>query len=69
MPANRAYFSGEKLDQTWLDEKLFPSQAYQTLQAASPRSFLIDYLDVIIERSQSRDVEKLEIKTDKDFVQ
>ncbi len=69
MPANRAYFSGEKLDQTWLDETVFPSQAYQTLQAASPRSFLADYLDVIIKRSQSRDVEKLEIKTEKDFVQ
>ncbi|WP_105106594.1 metallophosphoesterase [Streptococcus suis] len=69
MPANRAYFSGEKLDQTWLDETVFPSQAYQTLQAASPRSFLADYLDVIIKRSQGRDVEKLEIKTEKDFVQ
>ncbi|HHT7738598.1 TPA: metallophosphoesterase [Streptococcus suis] len=69
MPANRAYFSGEKLDQTWLDETVFPSQAYQTLQAASPRSFLADYLDVVIKRSQSRDVEKLEIKTEKDFVQ
>ncbi|HEM3528788.1 TPA: metallophosphoesterase [Streptococcus suis] len=69
MPANRAYFSGEKLDQTWLEEMVFPSQAYQTLQAVSPRSFLADYLDVIIKRSQSRDVEKLEIKTEKDFVQ
>ncbi|HEM3599610.1 TPA: metallophosphoesterase [Streptococcus suis] len=69
MPANRAYFSGEKLNQTWLDETVFPSQAYQTLQAASPRSFLADYLDVIIKRSQGRDVEKLEIKTEKDFVQ
>ncbi|HFI0126080.1 TPA: metallophosphoesterase [Streptococcus suis] len=69
MPANRAYFSGEKLDQTWLDETVFPSQAYQTLQAASPRSFLADYLDVIIKRSQGRDVEKLEIKTEIDFVQ
>lgn len=69
MPANRAYFSGEKLDQTWLDETVFPSQVYQTLQAASPRSFLADYLDVIIKRSQGRDVEKLEIKTEKDFVQ
>nr|WP_238140513.1 metallophosphoesterase [Streptococcus suis] len=69
MPANRAYFSGEKLDQTWLDETVFSSQAYQTLQAASPRSFLADYLDVIIKRGQGRDVEKLEIKTEKDFVQ
>ncbi|HEM3587745.1 TPA: metallophosphoesterase [Streptococcus suis] len=69
IPANRAYFSGEKLDQTWLDETVFPSQAYQTLQAASPRSFLADYLDVIIKRSKGRDVEKLEIKTEKDFVQ
>ncbi|MHC3681722.1 metallophosphoesterase [Streptococcus suis] len=69
MPANRAYFSGEKLDQTWLDETVFPSQAYQTLQAASPRSFLADYLDVIIKRSQSRDVEKIVIKTKKDFAQ
>ncbi|MCG9871890.1 metallophosphoesterase [Streptococcus suis] len=69
MPANRTYFSGEKLDQTWLDEKVFPSQAYQTLQAASPRSFLADYLDVIIKRSQNRDVEKLVLKTEKDFVQ
>ncbi|HEM4694929.1 TPA: metallophosphoesterase [Streptococcus suis] len=69
MPANRAYFSGEKLDQTWLEEMVFPSQAYQTLQAASPRSFLADYLDVIIKRSQSRDVEKLVIKIKKDFAQ
>ncbi|HEM3463801.1 TPA: metallophosphoesterase [Streptococcus suis] len=69
MPANRAYFSGEKLDQTWLEEMVFPSQAYQTLQAVSPRSFLADYLDVIIKRSQGRDVEKLGIKTEKDFVQ
>ncbi|HFU4463785.1 TPA: metallophosphoesterase [Streptococcus suis] len=69
MPANRAYFSGDKLDQTWLDETVFPSQAYQTLQAASPRSFLADYLDMIIKRSQGRDVEKLEIKTEIDFVQ
>ncbi|MBY4955129.1 metallophosphoesterase [Streptococcus suis] len=63
MPANRAYFSGEKLDQTWLEEMVFPSQAYQTLQAASPRSFLANYLDVIIKRTQGRDVEKLEITT------
>ena len=69
MPANRAYFSGEKLDQTWLEEMVFPSQAYQTLQAASPRNFLADYLDVIIKRSQSRDVEKLVIKIKKDFAQ
>ncbi|HEM4765325.1 TPA: metallophosphoesterase [Streptococcus suis] len=69
MPANRAYFSGEKLDQTWLEEMIFPSQAYQTLQAASPRNFLADYRDVIIKRSQSRDVEKLVIKIKKDFAQ
>lgn len=69
MPANRAYFSGEKLDQTWLEEMVFPSQAYQTLQVASPRNFLADYLDVIIKRSQSRDVEKLVIKIKKDFAQ
>ncbi|MFX3977116.1 metallophosphoesterase, partial [Streptococcus suis] len=55
MPANRAYFSVEKLDQTWLDEKVFPSQAYHTLQAASPRSFLADYLDLIIKLTQNRD--------------
>lgn len=61
MPANRAYFSGEKLDQTWLDETVFPSQAYQTLQAVSPRSFLADYLDVIIKRSQNRDVEQVTV--------
>lgn len=61
MPANRAYFSGEKLDQTWLDETVFPSQAYQTLQAVSPRSSLADYLDVIIKRSQNRDVEQVTV--------
>ncbi len=66
MPANRSYFSGEKLDQTWLNETVFPSQAYKTLQEASPRSFLADYLDVIIERSQNRDVEQVLITTEND---
>lgn len=62
VPLNRAYFAGEPVDKVWLDEMVFPSQAYRDLQEHSPRSFLADYMEKIIQRNQTRDVERVSLK-------
>lgn len=61
IPLNRAYFSGQPIDQAWLDSQVYPSPAYQALVQAEPRSFLLDYLQVIVERNQDRDVRSFEL--------
>lgn len=58
VPVNRAYFSGEKIDQNWLAKDVYPSQAYKELSKVNPKSFLYDYAEHIFLRSQERDVEK-----------
>lgn len=59
VPVNRAYFSGEKIDQNWLAKDVYPSQAYKELSKVNPKSFLYDYAEHIFLRSQERDVEKV----------
>ena len=61
IPLNRAYFAGQPIDQEWLEDQVYPSSAYQALVQAEPRSFLMDYLQVIVERSQDRDVRGFEL--------
>ncbi|MGQ7357416.1 metallophosphoesterase [Streptococcus suis] len=58
VPVNRAYFSGEKIDQNWLAKDVYSSQAYKELSKVNPKSFLYDYAEHIFLRSQERDVEK-----------
>lgn len=62
VPVNRAYFSGEKIDQNWLAKDVYPSQAYKELSKVNPKSFLYDYAEHIFLRSQERDVEKVSME-------
>lgn len=65
VPINRAYFSGERLDREWLEAEVYPSSAYQQLGEHQPTSFLWDYVQYAIRRSQDKEMETILLEKDK----
>lgn len=62
MPINRSYFSGEKIAPDWLEQTVYPSEAYKALGQVEPKSFLLTYMEQIIARSEEQDVEQVTVE-------
>ena len=50
-PLNLAYFSGDKIPESYISDTVLTSKAYQQLQTNSSSNFLLNYIDMVIKET------------------
>lgn len=60
-PVNLVYFSGQAIDDQWLEEKVYSQPIYQQVSSDHPESFVISYIDQVAEESHSRSDQKINL--------
>ena len=50
-PLNLAYFSGDKIPESYISDTVLTSKAYQQLQTNIASNFLLNYIDMVIKET------------------